>query len=551
MTKDKSTLRVLAVMESTTVSGPAKNLIEFARRARSPRQAAPDLPPVEVSIATFHRAPSAAHGPAHDDRHAAETQEDAPNAFVAAARAAGIAVDVMAERFRFDPRVVAQLREIVGRRKPDIIQTHQIKSHFLVKLSGLWKQYPWIAVHHGYTSTDLKMLFYNQLNRWSLPTAHRVVTVCGAFARQLEREGVRPERISVRHNSVSAAPHDAGRAEEETRLLRARYDVADGERVVVAIGRLSREKAHVDLIAALGHMRRARPDIDFKLLIVGDGPERANVESAAVGEGVTDRVVFVGHVADVRPFYAAADVMALPSHSEGSPNVLLEAMAAGVPSVATTVGGVPEIAAHEETALLVAPRDPEAMATQLARLLTDARLASELSANASSVVAARYSPEAYARSVAEMYRELAPGRRHTTPGVRRRPRPRRRRQTTPHEAEVSVIIRSTIRSLRRPRPPLGRVADFRGLRADRRGRRLQRRRASSRSSWTRACVSSGSRIPGRVRRAIAASPSRGRIPRLLDADDEGCPIPLREFAPAGKKSGESSAELSARVGRRA
>jgi glycosyltransferase involved in cell wall biosynthesis len=410
MTKDGSTLRVLALMEATTVSGPAKNLIEFCRRARTLDPLPTGAPAFEISIATFHRGPAASESENGDGARRGAADR-APNQFVAAARGAGVSVDVIPERFRFDPRVVGELRSVVARRAPDIIQSHQIKSHFLVKLAGLWRERPWIAFHHGYTETDLKMQLYNRLNRWSLPAAHRVVTVCEAFAQQLTaREGVRPERISVRHNSIKAGGF-ACSAGGEAAALRERFGISEGERVVLAIGRLSREKGHADLVRALGRLRRARPDIDFKLLVVGEGPERARVERAAADEGIAGRVVFAGQVGDVRPYYAAADVLALPSHSEGSPNVLLETMAAGVPAVAAAVGGVPEIATHELTALLVAPRDPAAMAESLARLLTDARLAGELAANASALVAESYSPEAYARSLFGIYRGLMAGRK--------------------------------------------------------------------------------------------------------------------------------------------
>src|SRR5439155_23779024 len=127
-----------------------------------------------------------------------------PNAFVAAARAQEVEVDVIPERFRFDPRAIRQLRRIVAKRAPDIVQTHMIKSHFLTKLSGIGREYSWVAYHHGYTTPDSKMRFYNQLNRWSLPSADRVITVCGAFAEDLQQEGVRRERIVVCHNSVTA-----------------------------------------------------------------------------------------------------------------------------------------------------------------------------------------------------------------------------------------------------------------------------------------------------------------------------------------------------------
>jgi glycosyltransferase involved in cell wall biosynthesis len=404
---EKTTFRVLALMEAGTVSGPAKNLIEFCRRARTLGESSGDAPAAEVSLVTFHRGSKDSLTTRADEE--IRTKARGPNPFVVAARAAGVEVDVIRERFRFDPRVLGELRSIVERHRPDIIQTHQVKSHFLLKLSGLWRRHPWIAFHHGYTTTDVKMQLYNRLNRWSLPTAHRVVTVCGAFAPQLTREGVRPERIFVRHNSINPNGN-VDVDDDDTRALKEKLGIGGGERIIIAVGRLSREKAHVDLVNALGRLHADDPSINFRLVIVGDGPEQQAVERGAREQGINERIVFAGHVSDVRPFYALADLMVLPSHSEGSPNVLLEAMAAGVPVVATSVGGVPEIVEDEESALLVAPRDHVAMAGAVARLLNDEMLARRLSAKARSLVAAHYTPDAYARSVVELYREVWRGR---------------------------------------------------------------------------------------------------------------------------------------------
>ena len=104
-------------------------------------------------------------------------------------------------------------------------------------------------------------------------------------------------------------------------------------------------------------------------------------------------------------------MVVMPSHSEGSPNVLLEAMAAGVPVVATRVGGVPEIATDGETAVLVEPRNPEAMAAAIQRMLEDESLRARLSRNARELVEEKYSPDAYRRSLVEIYEEVLAGPR--------------------------------------------------------------------------------------------------------------------------------------------
>lgn len=404
---NRSTIKLIAMMEATTVTGPAKNLIGFCRRARQVDSAVSGLPRVEASIITFHRGRDAASPPLRQSVERSDVQsantDQSPNEFVAAAREAGIEVDVINERFRFDPRVIEELRRIIAQRAPDIIQTHNVKSHFLVKLSGLWRHYLWVAFAHGYTATDTKMLAYNRLDRWSLPSADRVVAVCQPLAHDLARVGVPLERISVRHNMVNT---NLKASEEEARALRKHLKLNDSERVALAVGRFSREKGHADLIAAFNHLCGINPEMDFRLILVGDGPERQPIERAVEQFGLNDRVTFVGQVSNVHPFYAVADVLALPSHSEGSPNVLLEAMAAGLPTVATAVGGIPEMVADNESALLVASHDPQAMATALNRVLTDTQLACRLASNASALVASHYSPESYQQSLVQIYREL-------------------------------------------------------------------------------------------------------------------------------------------------
>lgn len=377
-------------MESYTITGPAKNLIEFACQARQPD---PDIPPVEVVIVTFERG-----------------RAGGSNAFIDGARAAGLTVEVISERRRFDLGVIPQLKAIVHRCRPDILQSHNVKSHLLVRLSGLPRTYPWIAFHHGYTATDRKDRLYNQCDRWSLRGAGRIVAVCAAFSRRLEAMGIPAGRIAVRHNMVKPF---AGVPPAQVSELRARLGIGPQVPVVLSVGRLSAEKGHLDLLEAAGRVRRGRPDLSFRVVLAGGGPERDRIARRASELGLDDILILAGHQADVRPFYSMAGVLALPSHSEGSPNVLLEAMSAGVPVAATAVGGTPEIATHGETALLVAPRDPAAMAAALERLLTDPVLGRRLAEAARLRVAARYTPQAYRRSLTAIYQDvLAQGASH-------------------------------------------------------------------------------------------------------------------------------------------
>jgi glycosyltransferase involved in cell wall biosynthesis len=385
----KSLMKLLAIMEAGTVTGPAKNLINFCQSAREHNFT--DLPLVDTSITTFRRA--SANEPA--------------NLFVEKALDLGIGLDVIDERFRFDTRVITELKKVVGRVQPNIIQTHNVKSHFLMRLSGLWREIPWIAFHHGYTTTDWKMRAYNRLDRWSLRKAHRVVTMNKIFAHHLTQTGASVEGMRILHNAVDVEGI-LEVSDHETTKLRNRLGIDEEGRVIIAIGRLSLEKGHLDLIKAFAKMVRGQANSQTKLVIVGEGPEREKLEQEIDALHIKGQVRFAGQVSDVKPFYAIADLMVLPSHSEGSPNVLLEAMAAHLPVVATSVGGVPEIATHNETALLVESRNVEALAQAISLLSNDRELARSLAANAQEQVLRNHSPQSRLRSLLEIYGELAP-----------------------------------------------------------------------------------------------------------------------------------------------
>jgi glycosyltransferase involved in cell wall biosynthesis len=392
----KPSIRVLVILEGSTVSGPAKNLLEFYRLSRT-REVDP---PVAVSFAIFVRGDGKDLG-----------GEIPANELVEAVTATGAEVHCVRERFPFDPRVIGRLRQLVKDLAPDIIQTHFVKSHFLVRLSGVGQLCPWIAFHHGYTADARRTVVYNQLDRWSLRAPSRIVAVCNAFKQQLTARGVPASRISVLHNGIlldwlSKCEQIVDQRKAEVRTA------ATGERalerVVLAVGRLSKEKAFDDLIIAMNAIRELRPDLFVQLCIVGEGPERSRIERAVHDFKLQDRVKMVGHVRDVRPYYRMADVLAISSVSEGSPNVLLEAMAAGVPIAATSVGGIPEIVADRKTALLVEPRKPQAMAEAVNLLLSDSQLSETLVCNAREQIKNRYSPQSRTQFLLDLYAQIAP-----------------------------------------------------------------------------------------------------------------------------------------------
>jgi glycosyltransferase involved in cell wall biosynthesis len=364
-------IKILALIEAVSVTGPAKNLIGFARRAR---------PEIDLTVVLYRRA-------------------SAPDAgLLPALQEAGIPVRIIDEAGMGDPRVMARLKALFRTERPDVIQTHNTKSHFFLRLMGSGRGAPWVAFHHGFTDRNRKDRLYNAVAKWALGGADRVVTVCEAFAHDLRAAGVPGARISLRHNFVLPFSPPAV---AEVESLRERLGIPADARVLLSVGRLSREKGHADLLEALALARLP----GLRLVIAGDGPERPNLERQLAALGLQGTVVLAGHQPDVRPFYALADAVALPSHSEGSPNVLLEAMSAGLPIVATDAGGIVEIASDGETALIVPAGKPAAFAAALQRVWADPELACRLGAQGR-VAARRFAPEAYVEAMGNVYREV-------------------------------------------------------------------------------------------------------------------------------------------------
>lgn len=378
-------IRVLALMEGAYITGPAKNLIQIGSFGKTAQTGTA----LDLTVGTYGRAGWV------------------PEPLLEGLDAAAIPYELIQERRRFDPSAISQIRALVAKYKPDIIQTHMVKSHFLLRASGLYKTHRWLAFHHGYTKVDKKTELYNQLDRWSLRTAHQIVAVCGPFVEQLVERGIPRKRIAIQHNSVPAFVRPE---EGELQALRSRLKLTGAETVFLGVGRLSAEKGYADLVEATAIVARDRSD--FRLVILGEGPERPRLEAAIARHGLENVVTLAGHSDRVAPFFGIASIQVVSSHSEGSPNVLLEAMAAGLPVVATSVGGIPEIVQDSNTALLVPAHSPEKLANAMSELLRNPAQAAALGREALSQAGTRYSVAAHYASLTRVYDRLYP---HTTP----------------------------------------------------------------------------------------------------------------------------------------
>lgn len=202
-----------------------------------------------------------------------------------------------------------------------------------------------------------------------------VVAITEAVRDVLLRGGVDPERVTVIYSGVDlakfAAAGDGGR-------LRAELGIPSSAPLVGAVGALAPHKAQAYLLRAAAKLRAEKPEVRY--IIAGEGELESELKELARSLGVADLVIFTGFRRDIEAVLAALDVFVLSSVAEGLCTSILDAMLAGVPVVATSVGGVPEIVLDGVCGLLVPPADPEALARGIARVLGDPALKGRLAA---------------------------------------------------------------------------------------------------------------------------------------------------------------------------
>ena len=325
--------------------------------------------------------------------------------FLAVARAAGFDA---AELTHDTPNLRAAVRELtafVRGNFADILVTHGYKSNLLGRPAARLAGIPIASVSRGWTGENLKVWCYEAVDRVHLRFMDRVVCVSSGQAERVRRAGVPPERVRVIRNAARlrafAGPDPATR--DRLRQL------AGGEGpIVVAAGRLSREKGFHVLAAAARALFRDSPSA--RMVLFGEGPERGPLERQVAAHGITERFCMPGFRDDLDALLPWADVVVLPSLTEGLPNVALEAAAAGVSVVATAVGGTPEVVVNGQTGYLVAPGDPVSLAGRIGDLLKHPDRARAFGAAGRRRVEDHFSFGGQARAYQRLFAELASGR---------------------------------------------------------------------------------------------------------------------------------------------
>ena len=324
------------------------------------------------------------------------TPEEA-DSMATAARKFGLRCECLEDRGALDFRPLRAFIRRMREQSPLLIQTHGYKPSLYGLLARVLAGRPWVAFYHGRTFTDWKVKLYHALDRWLMSCASAIVTAAPGVDRHFHPWD-RGRLVVVPNGLVPIAPPSRSRAES-----RVAWNVGEGARAIGYVGRLSREKGPDRFLAALARLRDEGMPVHG--LVVGEGPLRPRLEKLAGELAIEDDVTFTGYVPNVADAYAAMDVLVISSRSEVFPNVLLEAVDAGLPVAATPVGGIPSVARVLGTVVTSDDGGAGALAAAVKKALGGAT--ADALARARTRLHERYSQGARAEKLMDVYAGVA------------------------------------------------------------------------------------------------------------------------------------------------
>ncbi|ALA58221.1 glycosyltransferase family 4 protein [Nitrospira moscoviensis] len=332
-----------------------------------------------------------------------------PGPFADTMNARGIATRLVRLDPLVNPLALLRLVRLLREERVTILQTHGARANVYGRLAGRLAGVPCIVstVHNAikdYEVSPFKRWCYETALRVTAPLAHRIICVSEAIRCDVIQScpPVAARAVTIYNGVDRAWQQQNGQGSR----VRAAWRCERGP-VLLVVARLTEQKGHRYLLQALPTLLAHWPTLTS--LFVGAGSCRESLQQEAEQWGVGQACRFVGATEAVADFYAAADVVVLPSLSEGFPFVILEALAMGKPVVATRVNGVPEIIEDGRTGLLVPPRDAPALEQAIARVLRQPDDAARMAQAGRTAVAARFTAERMVRETATVLEAGLPG----------------------------------------------------------------------------------------------------------------------------------------------
>ena len=315
---------------------------------------------------------------------------------------------------RFSLASLLKLLALIRMHHIKIIHTHGYRANLHGRVAGLLSGTPTVSTVHvslfDYTDTPpLSRFIYMLLERLTSFKTSKYICISKAMKSDLLRLGISPKKLTLIPNGV-----DLNRFSQRSKDLDliAQFGIKGKGPVIGAVGRMVPEKGQIYLIKALSYLKPKYKDL--KCVFIGGGPLFPQLKKAASDSGVKEMCVFVGLRQDIEKIYPLFDVFVLPSLREPFGLSLIEAMATGVPVIATNSGGPKDFIRSGINGLLVAPKQPKALAKEIDRLLSDKSFTEELASEGLKTVKEDFNVAKMVDKIESIYRSsvyITPRRR--------------------------------------------------------------------------------------------------------------------------------------------
>lgn len=375
--------KLLFLTASPFFGGPERQMIELGRTFREEERAA------EIFFASFAENGNAREFLEKVDQsgfHALELQYDMPRLYSA----------------------TEELIRILKENEIDLLFLHGHKARLLGWIAALRTGIPKIGVSRGWTNEGWKIALYNRLDKWVHHRMDHIICVSRGQAEKVIRSGTSKNRVSVIHNSIRTERFEEIPDPAYRKTLESMFPSAP-RFLLGAAGRLSPEKGFDLLLESVSHL--VEQGLHVGLVLFGEGFLMEPLREQARELKIADSVAFAGFTKELDRFMPHFDVFVQSSHTEGLPNVLLEAMGAKTAVVATEVGGTAEVVEHGKTGFLVPPGDSRELSKSLRRILEDEPLRTSMEIHGLQKVREQFTFEAQSAAYWKLVERFCPDNR--------------------------------------------------------------------------------------------------------------------------------------------
>ncbi len=300
----------------------------------------------------------------------------------------------------YDFTAVKTLKDYLIKNNIDIVCSHDYRSHLIAYLSLRKLNKKWVTFSRGWTAENFKIKLYHTIEKFIVRFADKIVAVSGGQKKRLEKLFINPDKILVAHNAIDPAAFDT----LDPINLQLKYKFPSDSIVAITGGRFSPEKGQLVLIDAAKIALEQNKSLRF--ILFGDGPLLEEARQRISKYNLDQYIITPGFEKNLIMHLKGATCLINPSLSEGLPNIVLEAMAMKIPSIATSVGGVPEMITDDYNGILVEPDNPAKLAEAILKFASNMERNNILSENGYKTIIEKFNFDTQFKTLSNLYRQL-------------------------------------------------------------------------------------------------------------------------------------------------